>query len=188
MVPFPHISPTLDTKISNRIYAEVRAARCIWWLAFCMDERGSVTLKGEVHYLVQTIHSLSLIPCLTFRRYWSFLLSDVDINCTPQSTAVVQLTLKCKSIPYYVTAIRVWRNTDTVWLSPITDRPSVRLSTSYQKTLAHNSPVVTVCTNRKKHAKIIHNASLCLCVLCISQNKQPFSLYNINGLVFITEI
>jgi hypothetical protein len=61
LVPFPHISPTLETKPSNRIYAEVRVARCIWWLAAGMDERGSVILKGEVHSVVQSIIlSLSL--------------------------------------------------------------------------------------------------------------------------------
>jgi len=30
LVPFPHISPTLATKLSNGIYAEVLVARCIW--------------------------------------------------------------------------------------------------------------------------------------------------------------
>jgi len=60
LVPFPYISPTLDTKFSNRIYAEVHIAGCIWWLASGMDERGSDILKGEVHSLMQSTHSLFL--------------------------------------------------------------------------------------------------------------------------------
>ena len=109
LVPFPHISPKLETKFSNRIYAEVPVARCIWWLASGMDELGSVILKVEVHSLLQSIIiSVSFHPSNsvdTVRSFCRELLTDVDINCTPQSTALVQIMSKCKSNPLYVSTV-----------------------------------------------------------------------------------
>jgi len=49
----------LVTKYFKGIYAEGCVAHCIKCLAYVLDERGSVTLKGKVHSLVQPIHSLS---------------------------------------------------------------------------------------------------------------------------------
>jgi len=114
LVPFPHISPKLDTKLSNGIYTEIHVARCIWRLPFSMNERGSVILKGEVHSLLQSILlSLSFHASHSVGSGRSFCreyLSDVDINCTSKSIAVVQIALKCKLNPYYFSTLLVSTN------------------------------------------------------------------------------
>ena len=68
LVPFPHLTPTLEIRILNGIYAEVPIIRCIRCLTSSMEERGSVILKVEIHSLVQSI-LLSLIPPPTFCRF-----------------------------------------------------------------------------------------------------------------------
>ena len=84
-----------------------------------MEGRALVILKEEVHSLVLYILLspslfLSLSLSLSFhasrsvgsgRSFCREHLPDVDINFTPVSTAVVQITLKCKSNPHYVSTV-----------------------------------------------------------------------------------
>jgi len=72
----------LVTKYFKGNYAEGCVAPCIKKLAYVLDERDSLTLKGKVHSLVRPIHSLSqFMP-----RYRRFYLR-VNSCCTLMLTA-----------------------------------------------------------------------------------------------------
>ena len=95
----------VETNIYNGIYPAVELAQCISWLAYSMEERGSVPIIVQGNFLMSNPSFMAVTPCLVLSTYrWPSLQetirSKVELNGTAPPGAVIENAWMYTSTPH----------------------------------------------------------------------------------------